>query len=64
MKKIYIVLNNLEEVFLGYSDSLKDWFFHAEKRDVIIPLHGKENYTIIHNMYNDAHDQYVTYKAV
>ena len=63
-RKIYIVLENLEMKFLGYSDSLKDWFFHAEGGRVIVPFNGKDDYTVVHNVYNKQYKQRVTYQAI
>jgi len=63
MKKIYIILENGMKEFLGYSDSLYDWFFYAEDR-IIVPFHGNSAYALVKNIYNEQYNQFVTYKSV
>ena len=63
MKKIFIVLEDLTEVFVGMASSIYEWIFTIEDR-IIVPFHGHNDYVIVKNVYNEAYDQYVTYKAI
>ena len=52
-----------EEIVLGYSTSLFRYLLNNRK-EIIVPIHGNRNYTIVKNIYNDMCDQFVTYKSV
>jgi len=63
MKKILIVLSTGQEILIGYAESIYEWIKEIEER-IIVPFHGHNDYIVVHNVYNEAYDDYVTYKAV
>lgn len=62
MKKIYIILEDSTEIFVGMAESIYEWILAIHDM-VIVPFHGNKNYNIVKNVYNEGYDQYVTYKA-
>lgn len=58
-----MILESGEEILCGSSVSLGVYicFLYGE---FITPLSGNEDYTIIHNLYNEDKHQFVSYKSV
>jgi len=63
MKKIYIILETGVEILIGAANSIYEWILEIEER-IIVPFHGHTDYIIVHKVYNEQYDQWVTYKAV
>jgi len=63
MKKIYLILPSGDLRFLGLATSLYDYLLEKKKK-VIVPFHGRKDYSLVKNIYSKEHKQYVTYQAI
>lgn len=63
MKKIYIVLDTGEEIFVAHATSLYN-YFKATRNKVIVPFNGNLDYILVKNIYYPKLKQFVSYKSV
>jgi len=63
MKKIYLELADGTKEFLGFAASLYHYLLIIMEK-MIVPFHGHDDYTVVHNIYNEDLDMYVTYTSV
>jgi hypothetical protein len=62
MKKIILVLDSGEEIILGHASSLFKFLLNYIG-NVIVPIHGNREYTLVKNIYDENHNQFVTYRS-
>jgi hypothetical protein len=63
MKKIVMILESGEEIVLGHATSLFKYLLNKIGYP-IVPIHGNREYSLIKNIYDNKHKQFVTYKSV